>query len=86
MVLPMPPLPPDEKAYYDKFFYAKGTQLFTDEDLKMWLSTIRGMNMPVIYHCACARAASTSESTFSSCFYYYLHIFSLLFIFFVKDF
>ncbi|KEH18975.1 putative response regulator and transcription factor RR-A-type family [Medicago truncatula] len=60
-VLPMPPLPPDEKAYYDKFFYAKGTQLFTDEDLKMWLSTIRGMNMPVMFHCACARAASTSN-------------------------
>jgi len=82
-VLPTPPLPPDEKAYYDKFFYAKGTQLFTDEDLKMWLSTIRGMNMPAIYRCACARAASTSESTFSSCFYYYLQIFSFLFIIFV---
>jgi len=82
-VHPTPPLPPDEKAYYDQFFYAKGTQLFTDEDLKMWLSTIRGINMPVIYHCACARTASTSESTFSSLLHYYLQMFSFLFIIFV---
>nr|QSD99518.1 MYB family transcription factor [Melilotus albus] len=44
-VLPVPPLPPPaEKLNYDEIFYAKGSQMFTDEDLKMWLSTILDLN------------------------------------------
>jgi hypothetical protein len=33
----------------DEVFNAKESQMFTDDDLKMWLSTIPGINMPVIY-------------------------------------
>lgn len=49
-----------------EIFYAKGAQQFTDEDLNMWLSTIPGTNMQVIYLCVrvCARAVSMSMSFF----------------------
>lgn len=51
--LPVLLLPADENeddtlgdGKIDEIFYAKGNQLFTDEDLQMWLSTIPGI--PVI--------------------------------------
>lgn len=66
--LPIALLPPEKDEKIDEIFYSK--QLFTDEDLNMWLSTIPGTNMPVIYFYAYSRTASTSMATFSSCSYY----------------
>jgi hypothetical protein len=47
--LPISRLPPEENEKIDEVFNAKESQMFTDDDLKMWLSTIPGINMPVIY-------------------------------------
>lgn len=41
--LPIALLPPEKDEKIDEIFYSK--QLFTDEDLNMWLSTIPGMNI-----------------------------------------
>ncbi|MCI21520.1 hypothetical protein A2U01_0042688 [Trifolium medium] len=38
--LPIALLPPEKNEKIDEVFNAKEIQMFTDEDLKMWLSTI----------------------------------------------
>ncbi|PNY16271.1 two-component response regulator ARR12-like protein [Trifolium pratense] len=38
--LPIALLPPEENEKIDEIFYTKESQIFTDEDLNMWLSTI----------------------------------------------
>jgi hypothetical protein len=47
--LPISQLPPEENEKIDEVFNANESQMFTDDDLKMWLSTIPDINMPVIY-------------------------------------
>ncbi|WJX87085.1 hypothetical protein P8452_69311 [Trifolium repens] len=40
--LPISRLPPEENVKINEVFNAKESQMFTDDDLKMWLSTIPG--------------------------------------------
>jgi hypothetical protein len=47
--LPIAQLPPEKNENIDEVLNAKESQMFTDDDLKMWLSIIPGINMPVIY-------------------------------------
>jgi hypothetical protein len=41
--LPISRLPPEENEKIDEVLNAKESQMFTDDDLQMWLSTIPGI-------------------------------------------